>query len=377
MSQNDPNQHRSFLSDLDKELRSIWSTILDELREFRSQLNDSGHWNAAVRKETAEITDFYLGSEQRDRLKNMRPVRRNLYRTGWVLKAMFEKLSPGRRVVLMMGGIFILMSRQDNSFDIFGGICLLVVIMLELKDKLLAHDELEEGRHIQELLMPEQSPAVTGWSVWLHTRSANEVCGDLIDFIRMENGRIGLAVADVAGKGLHAALLTTKLQATIRAFAFDQRSLSAFVEKVNTIFHRDSPSHLFASLFYLDIAETGGRVSYVNAGHLPAMYMKNGSIRETEKGDLALGLARTASYAEHSIDLDGGDLMLLFSDGLTEAKNDRGDFFGKERLMQILRTATGSSEQIGLSILDDVDRFTGTQKPSDDLSLIILKRTAP
>jgi len=375
MSQNDSNHHRSLFSDLNKGFRSIWSAIVEEWREFKSEWNDSDQWNAAVRKETAAIADFYLGPEQREQLKKMKPVRRNLYRAGWVLTAMFEKLSHGRRIILIMGGLFILMSRQDNSFDIVGGIFLLLVIMLELKDKLLAHDELEEGRHIQEMLMPERTPAVNGWSVWLYTRSANEVCGDLIDCIRMENGRFGLAIADVAGKGLHAALLTTKLQATIRAFAFDQRSLPDFIGRVNTIFHRDSPSHLFASLFYIDCDEASGRVSYVNAGHLPAMVMKNGSIRETEKGDLALGLTRTAPYVEHTIDLDTGDLFLLFSDGLTEAKNERGEFFGKERLMQILRSETGPSEQIGMSILRDIDRFTGTQKLSDDLSLIILKRT--
>lgn len=354
--------------------RTIYKTLRDDVRSTRAY--------STFRKESSDITNFYLTNDQREQLKTMKRVNGSLHITGWVLKAMFYKLTPFRRLLFVLGALLIIGVQYSgsnlniNGSAFLGGVLLVLVILLELKDKLLAHDELEEGRHIQELLMPERKPSINGWSVWLYTRSANEVCGDLIDFLRMENGRVGLAVADVAGKGLHAALLTTKLQATIRAFAYDTQSLSTFIEKVNTIFHRDSPSHLFASLFYLDFNERNGSVSFVNAGHLPALLHRNGSVEETGKGNLALGLANTAAYHEQKVELNSGDLFLLFSDGLTEAKNEQGEFFGKERLIQLLRTATGTSEQIGSLILRTVDRFIGTQKASDDLSLIILKKTS-
>jgi sigma-B regulation protein RsbU (phosphoserine phosphatase) len=213
-----------------------------------------------------------------------------------------------------------------------------------------------------------------GWSAWLYTRSANEVCGDLIDFLRMENGRIGLAVADVAGKGLHAALLTAKLQATIRALAFDEVSVSSLVNKINTIFHRDSPSHLFASLFYLEITEQAPLLRYVNAGHLPAIIVRTNGIQETGKGDAALGLIPSMDFTEQTITLAAGECFVVYSDGLTEAKNERGEFFGKERLMRILHTASGTPEQIGHSLLREIDKFTVTTTPSDDLSLVILQK---
>ena len=353
--------------------KSIFETLKDDVRNTNAY--------STFRKESKEITNFYLTDEQRTELKRMKRIKGTMHISGWVLKAMFYKLTPIRRLFFVVGMILVLsvQSGVSGTFNIngsalFGGFLLVLVILLELKDKLLAHDELEEGRHIQELLMPERTPAVNGWSVWLYTRSANEVCGDLVDFLRLENGRNGLALADVAGKGLHAALLTTKLQATIRALAFEQQHISTLVEKVNAIFHRDSPSHLFASLLYLEINENDGRISFVNAGHLPALIVRRDSVEETYKGDLALGLTRTVTYHEQSTDLVGGDLVVLYSDGITEAKNDRGEFFGKDRLMQLIRSETRSAEQVGHAILRDIDRFIGTQNTSDDLSLIILKR---
>ena len=352
--------------------QTIFSTIKDDIRNT--------HAFRTLKKESNEIKDFYLTDKQREQLKNISRGKRTFYIAGWVLKAMFFKLTPLRRLLFVIGVVMILTVRVNENGTavggngLIGGALLVLVILLELKDKLLAHDELQEGRHIQELLMPERTPNINGWSAWLYTRSANEVCGDLIDFLRMEDGRVGIAVADVAGKGLHAALLTTKLQATIRALAFDKQSLPSLVQNVNTIFHRDSPSHIFASLLYAELTENESTLRFVNAGHFPAMVVRSGIVEETGKGDAALGLMRTAVFAEHSVLLNGGDLFVIYSDGLTEAKSEAGNFFGKERFVKLLQSAKGTPQQVGELILREVDWFIGMNDPSDDLSIIILQK---
>ena len=360
------------MSNQQSQQRSIFSTILNDVRTSQPFGN--------LKKESKEISDFYLSDEQRERLKTMRSIKRGWNFFFWVLKAMFFKLTPFRRLLFVLGIIFIITVRSNdpgtmivgNSF--LGGLLLVLVILLELKDKLLAHDELHEGRQVQESLMPERTPELNGWSVWLFTRSANEVCGDLIDFLRMENGRCGIAIADVAGKGLHAALLTTKLQATIRALAFEKQSLSDLVAKINTIFHRDSPSNIFASLLYCEFDESGSSMRFVNAGHLPALYINKSNIEEAEKGDVALGLVQTSTFTERTLKMNSGDTVILYSDGLTEAKNGDGNFFGKDRVKTVLQNKKSSPKEIGNTILREVDRFIGQVKPSDDLSLIILQK---
>lgn len=356
-----------------KNHQTIFSTLREDLR--------TTHAFKTFRRESKAIREFYLTPEQRERLKHMKRFQRMWYLSGWVLKAMFFKLTPFRRLLFVVGILFIFSVRTTVNGDVningnalFGGFLLVLLILLELKDKLLAYDELEEGRHIQELLMPERTPHIEGWSVWMYARSANEVCGDLIDFLRMDNGRIGIVLADVAGKGLHAALMTAKLQSTFRALAFDEHSPSLLVSRVNTIFHRDSPSHLFASLFYVELTENAPSIHYVNAGHLPALIVRNNFIEETDKGLAALGLMRTVSYTECHATLNSGNLFVLYSDGLTEAKNERGEFFGKDRLLHILHNTSGTPEQTGNSILREIDKFMGTTTPSDDLSLVILQR---
>jgi phosphoserine phosphatase RsbU/P len=305
-----------------------------------------------------------------------------IYYAAWVFKALFYKLTPFRRLLFLLGLMMSLgfsISTKSMGFTtngLFGGVLLILVILLELKDKLLAHDELHEGRHIQELLMPERVQDVNGWSIYLYTRSANEVCGDLVDFLRLEPPKTAVVIADVAGKGLHAALLTAKLQATLRALAFEDVPIKSLIARVNTIFHRDSPSRMFASLAYAVISENDGEVRFVNAGHLPPIAISNGEITETDKGEIAIGLTRRVEYTEHAVQLSIGDLFVMYSDGVTEAKNEEGLFFGKDRLTTLLKRAQGSPEQIGRTIVAGVDAFMGQTPPSDDLSLIILRRTA-
>jgi len=149
----------------------------------------------------------------------------------------------------------------DTQFTtLLSGIIFLFIIALELKDKLHAKSELEEGRAVQKALMPETIPDVAGWDIWLYTKPANDVCGDLLDFLKLSEEKVCISIGDVAGKGLSAALLMAKLQSTIRAIVPDYNSLMELGEKINRIFCRDSLPKLFASLVYVELDVTSGKI---------------------------------------------------------------------------------------------------------------------
>ncbi len=160
-------------------------------------------------------------------------------------------------------------------------------------------------------------------------RSANDVGGDLLDFIQIEENRFGIAVGDVAGKGLSAALLMAKLQSTIRALVYDAASLSFLGEKLNKIFHRDSPSKIFASLVFAEIRSNLNDMKFINAGHYPPVIVRNNQIEQLQKNAPALGLVKEAAFREQNIVLNQNDFVIIYSDGLTEAQNESGEFFSE------------------------------------------------
>ncbi len=254
---------------------------------------------------------------------------------------------------------------------------MLFVLMLELKDKLLARYELAEGHAIQTALMPEQTPRLPGWDLYLYSTPANEVGGDLVDFLQIDEHQYGIALGDVAGKGLGAALFMAKLQATLRAVASDFQSLEKLGNKLNSIFYRDTLPKSFASLVYLEIRSDYPGVRLLNAGHMPPIILKGSLIEETPKGAPALGLTEKASFTEQSIKLEPEELLLVYSDGLTEAQNEEMAFFSEERLFALLpKLRSLSSKQVGERLLAEVHDFRGEMSLQDDLSLIILRRLA-
>ena len=349
----------------------FWRTVKSDFRE-------GGHFRTLAR-DFKDIREFYLDDERKARLARMGSLKRWFVQAWWLLKMMFFRLSSTRRLLLLLGIILILtrVSTNNSNSDspVLGLLMLLFVLMLELKDKLLARDELAEGRAIQYALMPETSPKVPGWELWLYTRPANDVGGDLLDFLPISPQRFGIAIGDVMGKGLGAALFMAKLQATLRALAADFESLAALGEKINRIFQRDGLPNRFASLSYLEIAPGNGRVRILNAGHLPAIAIHNDGIEEMPKGGMALGLSARARYGEQQIDLAPGDLLLIYSDGLTEACDESGRFFDDERLLALLPQFSGRpAAETGQKLLETVNRFIGEARPHDDLTLAVLRR---
>ncbi|HEX9829759.1 MAG TPA: PP2C family protein-serine/threonine phosphatase [Bacteroidota bacterium] len=342
----------------------------------------SGDFGSTFLRELREIREFYISPEKKDRLKTMSVVKRWLFLTWWILKSMLLKVTPFRRILLVIGIFLVFFNPQMNAegvqiqnLDFFGSVILVLVLMLELKDKLLARDELEAGRKIQQALTPERNQSFPGWSVWLFTRPANEVGGDLVDFLKLDRGSAAVILADVSGKGLKAALLTAKIQATVRALAPDIRPLSKLVAKINEIFHRDSLPNIFASLLYVELKPNSGKVRYVNAGHYPPVILGKAKQNQRKKGEAALGLVSKTKYKEQTVEMNTGDMFVAYSDGVTEASNMQGMFYGIDRLMNIFATSKSRSAQaLGEEIVGDVDRFVGEAYRSDDLSLMILKK---
>jgi phosphoserine phosphatase RsbU/P len=365
---------------------SFFRTLGDDVRQTWSDLQRTG-LKATVGRTFSDLQAFYLSTEHIDRLAGMGRFKRWLYLTLWLLKSLFLKLTPTRRVLLVLAFVFLSTGlgwasfgdnvRIDIRVPSLGVVLLVVILMLELKDKLLAHEELEAGRAVQHALMPDRSPDVPGWDVWLYTQSANEVGGDLVDYLRLDASRVGITLGDVAGKGLPAALLMAKLQATLRALTTEVDSLAELGSRVNRILHRDGLPNRFATLVYLEVNSDSGRVRVLNAGHMPPLLLRGTSIVEMPRGSFALGLLKDVTFTEQHVELDPGDLLIVYSDGLTEAMNAAGDFFGEERLLALAPSlARDPAEQVGGRLLAAVEAFVSDAPRHDDLSLVVLKRRA-
>lgn len=342
----------------------IGQTLLNDLRQ--------GDFN--LRRDFKDIYDFYLDDEARRRVAGMGRLKRWLFIGFWISKSLFLKLTPARRILLLVA--LILGVQVNEKFHIVAGmLVLLLILFLELKDKLLAQDELAAGRAVQFALMPERSPRIPGWDVWLFTRPANDVGGDLVDCLRIQEDRTGLALGDVSGKGLGAALVMARLQSTLRALAPGFDSVADLGVQMNRIFCRDAIRSSFASLTYLEISENSGRIRILNAGHMPAFAVRNGSVVSMPRGGPALGVLLNSSYVEQGTELEPGDLFVVYSDGITEASNVQSEFFGVERLEKLLPDLRlMPAEQAGARVLSEVDRFVGSAKPHDDISLLIMRR---
>lgn len=344
-------------------------SVLDDLR--------NSEMPSTLRRDFRETYDFYLDETQRRELAAMGRFKRSLMSAWYLLRGLFLKLTPTRRLFLLIGVVLLIDGMPSDTLEVLAAFFIILFVLgLELKDKLLARDELEAGRAVQLALMPSATPVVTGWDIWMHNKPANDVGGDLIDHIGLEDGRTLITLGDVAGKGLPAALMAAKLQATIRAIAPDDPSLASVGLKLNEIFCRDGMPSRFASLVHGEVGPESDEVRFINAGHMPPIVVRDGRIEEAGRGGPAIGLSLDARFEAQSVRLGIDDVLILYSDGVTEARNEVGRFYGDDRFTDLVRRVHGmSSSVIGSRILRSVEEFVRTAPQSDDLSLIILRRT--
>jgi len=352
---------------------SIGRVFIDDVKKTRLRRDYA--------QELKQLYYFYLDDERREKLAGMGRIVSAISVLGWLLKSLFLKLSPTRRLMLLAAFAMMITGPttiQALSMDFRwpGFVVLLIVLMLELKDKLLAKDEIAIARQVQLALLPRHHPEIPGWRVWSYSRPANDVGGDLIDYVELDGFRHGVVLGDVAGKGLGAALLTAKLQATLRAVLPDIVTLDDLGRRVNNIFYSAAFDNRYATLFFAQLEHHSNQLRYLNAGHNPPFVIRrSGEIDRLHASSYPLGMLASAEYKEGSIEMLPGEIMLAYSDGLTELMNEQGEEYGVERLERLLPELRDQTPKaIGARILQEAEEFMGEARPGDDLSLAIIVR---
>jgi sigma-B regulation protein RsbU (phosphoserine phosphatase) len=237
--------------------------------------------------------------------------------------------------------------------------------------------ELQMARQVQASLIPTRMPAVPGWELASDWRPALEVSGDFYDLIEGEDGQLGLVIADVSGKGMPASLFMVITRSVLRA-SMEQSGLPAEgLARVNRLITQEAQASVFVTLFYGRLNAETGDLTYVNAGHNPPLLCRaaTGEIVPLTRTGMALGVLDDTPYQQESVRLQPGDTLLLYTDGLTEAFNGRGEEFGMERLRHVVREHWGCSAGDLVTTLEEaVDGFTRGEPASDDMTLLALKR---
>lgn len=240
--------------------------------------------------------------------------------------------------------------------------------------------ELALAASIQQNLFPAALPAITGYGLAAMNRPARLVGGDYYDALAVSaarpGGRYVFCVADVSGKGVAASLLMSNIQATLRALLGTEASLAGLAHRINDLLYSSTPGNKYATAVLLATDPDTGDSHYVSAGHAEAVVIARcGAVRRFGATGLALGLFPGASYDEQRFVVEPGDVVALYSDGISEAQNGAGEEYGAERLIESLRRhAPSGASQILQGAIADLDAFVGGAPQHDDITLLVVKR---
>lgn len=234
-------------------------------------------------------------------------------------------------------------------------------------------EQVRMAADIQRRLVPQQPPTVPGLDLASIYVPCYELGGDFLDFITLPDDNLGLVVADVAGKGVPASLIMASVRAALRAQVDNHYYLYEVLRRVNVMVCRDTDPSEFITLFYGVIDTRNRRFTYSNAGHPPAMLLRNGEVTELPGGNMVLGVDPDEPFSQSFIELRSGDVLLLYTDGLAEAMDFENQLFGKERIIQALQSGGENANQIAENVRWSMQRFVGLRKQTDDISMIVAR----
>ena len=231
---------------------------------------------------------------------------------------------------------------------------------------------------VQRQMIPMAPPAIPGLRIGVVYEPTCELSGDFYDFVQMDGDRLAVVICDVVGKGARASLLMASVRASLRAHAANGRGVRHMIEGVNRALVDATGSGDFATLFCGVIDHRRRRLIYVNAGHCPPLLIHNGRVHYLASTGMILGVDAEASFQARSVTIRSGDVLVAYTDGLTEAASPAGEQFGSSRLARSLQDAVRAgldADAISSQLLRDVRRFTGLRGQADDLTMVTLEAT--
>lgn len=233
--------------------------------------------------------------------------------------------------------------------------------------------QVELAQGVQQRMLPDHAPIVPGLDIAASYVPSQGLGGDFYDFINLD-GSIGIAAGDAVGKGVAASLLMASVRASIRAYAHDLYDLDVVVDRVNRSLYRDTLDNEFATLWYGTIDRHAKRLTYCNAGHEPALLLRDGVIRSLDVGGMVAGVVEDNQYCKAVVDLKPEDRLLIYSDGVTDAMNENDQRFGRERLEYALKEIAHASADDGIAqLLARLAEHRGERDPNDDITIVLVR----
>jgi len=372
--------------------------FMTRLDRFWRRVSDGMELNQLWKQFNADARSSYrLYSHEIDvtRTSGISKTKHFLHVANQFFWAFMEKLSPARRVLLLIALLFLLAPGGEASwqgsdgqmkffaFDshFWGALLMLLLLILEVTDRVVMKRDLQIAKEIQAWLLPANPPPVPGLEIAFATRPANTVAGDYYDVFPRSSagspdGKFLIAVADVAGKSVPAAMLMATFQASLKTLSTTPGSLTELVCRMNQYACSNSQNgRRFTTAFIAEYDPVTRLLNYVNAGHnTPMLRRPSGNIERLEVGGLPLGIMDNTPYESGTVTLQPGDWLVVFTDGVIEAENVAHDEYGETRLLAMLHSNVAVPPAMLLNtIMLDLDRFVGTAPQHDDVTLMLLR----
>ena len=354
-------------------------------------------------RDTREAYEFFARTIDPKQLEGLRWHRRLIVQLRLFFTAFTMKLSPARRIVyaasiiFAMVGFFNLMQLRMAPADAEAGrnvfvgfglpngvgsfliafVLVNLIVLLEVADRLSLKNDLEIAREIQKAMLPPGRFRAPGVDVCGFSRPANTVGGDFYEILPLGDGRLVTAVGDVAGKGSPASLLMALLLAMMRTLTDERLEPADLIARLNVQVCRQSPGNRFITLFYSVLDLASGELTYVNAGHTsPLLLRATGEFERLQSGGVALGMFDGSRFETGRVQLRPDDLLAIYSDGITEAENPKGQPFDEQGLETVLAAERRNNVAATCAaVVRSVERHTADTRLADDLTLLLLHRS--
>lgn len=339
-----------------------------------------------VRMSTAEIDKIALTKAGYEYVRNMGTDPRVQYPQQSMREGIVSMLSVGLRYKGKSIGVLRVYTDDERTFsplkiDLLKAVAAQAAaaienarLVSEARDAAALEKQVAMAAEVQQRMIPSKPPQTPGLDLASVYVPCFALGGDFFDFIALPDDNIGLAVADVSGKGLPASLIMATVRAFLRAQVDNVYSLYEVVRRINLMICRDTKVGEFVTLFYGVLDAKTRRLTYCNAGHAAALILRGGNVIELDSGiNMVLGIDSNEEYKQFFVDLETGDLLLLYTDGVTDAESFSGERYGRARLIEAFSKGGDSAESVAQYLLWDIRKFSGMAPRTDDITMMVVR----